>query len=443
MRWLRRRTRPERIAMPESTPLPESGYLVGGAVRDALLGTAPRDLDWLVGDPQAEAERAAAALGGSAFALDEARGHWRTVADGITLDYTPLAGDLEADLRRRDYTVNAIAAGLDGRLHDPLGGRADVLAGRLCMTSEAALEDDPVRPLRAARLAATLGLTPEADTRRVIVRLAAELARGERPPPAWERTRDELDALMLHPAAARGLLLADELGLLAWALPELAACRGVEQGGFHHLDVLRHSLEALNQLVQGFPDADLALRWATLLHDAGKPATRGAGEDGRTHFYGHARLGQRLSEEALARLREPGWRVTRVGLLIRYHMLPLPGDDKSARRFVHRRRPLLPDLLELMIADREAARGPRSSEANRRAYRTALSRVLAILVEAPEKPPLLDGEAVMRVLGIGPGPRVGEALRLVREAEAVGDIGTPEEAEALLRRYAEAQGWRG
>lgn len=427
--------------MPESTPLPASGFLVGGAVRDALLAQVPRDFDWLVEDPRGEAERAAAALAGSTFALDEARGHWRAVAGGTTLDYAPLAGDLAADLGRRDFTVNAIAADLEGRIHDPLGGRDDLLAGRLRMTSEDALRDDPVRPLRGVRIAATLALAPEETTRRAIAALADEQARGAWPLPAWERTRDELDALLLHPAAARGLLLADELGLLEWTLPELAACRGFEQGGFHHLSVLRHSLEALNQLVQGFPDADLALRWATLLHDVGKPATRGVGEDGRTHFHGHARLGQALAEAALGRLREPGWRAARVGELIRYHMLPLPGDDKAALRFVHRRRALLPDLLELMIADREAARGPLASEAIRRRYRTALSRVLAILERAPEKPPLLDGDAVMRLLGIPSGPRVGEALELVREAEAVGDIRTPEEAQALVRRYAEAQGW--
>ena len=428
--------------MPQSTPLPGAGYLVGGAVRDALAGRAPRDLDWLVPDPEAEAQRAAAALGGTAFALDRARGHWRVTAGGTTLDYTPLEGELEADLRRRDFTVNAIAADLDGRLRDPLGGAGDVLARRLRMTSVAALADDPIRPLRGVRFAATLRFEPDAATREAIVRLARRQRDGVSPPPAWERVRDELDALLAHPAGARGLLLADDLGLLELSLPELTACRGVAQGGFHHLDVLRHSLEALNQLVQGFPEADPALRWATLLHDIGKPGTVGEGEDGRTHFYGHARLGQRLAEAALTRLREPGARVRRVGQLVRYHMLPLPGNDKAARRFVHRRRELLPDLLKLMIADREAARGPLASEANRRAYRLALARVLAILEEAPARPPLLDGEAVMRVLGIPAGPRVGEALQLIREAEAVGDVHTPEEAASLLRRYAEAQGWQ-
>ncbi len=433
--------------MPQSTPHPTRGYLVGGAVRDALLGTPARDVDWIVPHPEEEARRASAALdaaGGAAtaFAIDAGRGHWRVVAGELTCDYTPLSGPLEEELRRRDFTVNAVAAELDGHLIDPLGGIADLRARRLRMTSETSLAEDPLRPLRGVRLSATLGLELEPATRDAVLRLARQQSDGERPLPAWERIRDELDLLLLDPSAARGLLLAGEVGLLDAVLPELAMCRGVEQGGFHHLDVLRHSLEALHRLVQGFPDADAALRWATLLHDIGKPATKARGEDGRTHFYGHARLGQRLAHSALARLRQPQARVRRVGLLVRYHMLPLPQNERAARRFVHRRGELLPDLLELMIADREAARGPLASEANRRAYRLALAQVLAILAEAPERPPLLDGEAVMRVLDIGPGPRVGEALRLVREAEAVGDVATPDEAAALLQRYAAAQGWR-
>ncbi len=428
--------------MPQSTLLPTAGFLVGGAVRDALLGRPARDLDWLVERPEDEARAVAERSGGSAFELDARRGHWRVVDGATTYDFTPLAAPLEEDLRRRDFTADAVAAALDGRLVDPLGGRDDILAGRLRMTSEGSLADDPVRPLRGVRLAATLGFELEDATRRTITRLAREMAAGQRRLPAWERVRDELEALLLDPAAGAGLRLAEEVGLLDATLPELAACRGVEQGGFHHLDVLRHSLEALNQLVQGFPEADAALRWATLLHDIGKPATRGLGDDGRTHFYGHARLGQRLAQTTLARLHEPRVLARRVGSLVRYHMLPLPRGEREARRFVHRRAPLLPDLLKLMIADREAARGPLANEGQRQAYRLALGQVLAILDEPPPVAPLLDGDAVMRLLDIPPGPRVGEALRLLREAEAVGDIATPEEGEALLRRYARAQGWR-
>ena len=428
--------------MAQFTPLPSTGYLVGGAVRDTLLRRPVRDLDWLVGEPRREAERAAVTLGGSAFCLDETRNHWRVVVAGVTRDYTPLAGELDRNLRARDYTVNAIAADSSGNLTDPTGGLGDLTVKRLRMTSEANLQADPVRGLRGVRLAATLGFNLDAATEEAIRRHAARLATGEAPLPAWERVGDELNQLLRSERAAPGFELLHRVGLMRVYLPELAAAGGVTQGGFHHLDVLGHSVEALHQLVQGFPDADLTLRWATLLHDVGKPATKSYDESGtHYHFYGHDKLGAELTKAILGRLRTPTATAERAAQLVRYHMVQLPQTDREARRFVHRRRALLPDLLKLMIADREAARGPMSSEASRRGYKLALARVLEIMNEAPPKAPLLNGLEVMRLLNLTPGPRVGEAVRFVHEAEAVGDATTKQEAEAALRHYAEVQGW--
>ena len=128
--------------------------------------------------------------------------------------------------------------------------------------------------------------------------------------------------------------------------------------------------------------------------------------------------------------------------LVRYHMLPLPREERAVRRFVHRRRALLPDLLKLMLADREAARGRAASAEGRRGYRAAVSAILAELDGVPEPEPLLNGDDVMALLGLPPGPRVGEALAVVAEAQALGDVSTREEAELALLRYAAAQGWR-
>ena len=246
---------------------------------------------------------------------------------------------------------------------------------------------------------------------------------------------------MMSERAAQGVKLLHELGLLKVYLPALADAEGVEQGSLHHLDVLNHSIEALNQLLHGFPDADLALRYGTLLHDLGKPPTKAYDEvRRRMTFYAHDKVGSDLAKKMLRRLRQPSELADKVSALVRYHMLPLPKNGREARRFVHRRRELLPDLLKLMIADREAARGRRASEAGRQAYRLALGRVLEILAEpAPEKP-LLDGRDVMQLLNLEPGPRVGEAVRLVQEAEAVGDVRDRGEAEAVLKRYAREQG---
>ena len=440
--------------MSQFTPLPAGGFLVGGALRDALLGRPFADLDWLVTDPEGTAREVARELSGSVFPLDEARGHWRVVvngeavngeAGGVTRDYIRLEGGLKPNLRERDFTVNAVAADTEGRLIDPLNGRADLEKRILRMVSRDNLFADPLRALRGVRLAAGLGFGLEPATSAAIRELAEAQVLGHAPLPAWERVGEELNRLLLSERAAHGVSLLAELRLLDVYLPELASARGVEQGGFHHLDVLGHSVEALRQLLLGFPDAGLALRWATLLHDVGKPETKSFDESGRFyHFYGHDKVGGDLTRAVLRRLRQPGGTVHKAEGLVRYHMLPPPKNHKEARRFVHRRRDLLPDLLKLMIADREAARGPQSSESSRRGYKLAFARVLEILSEPPPPKPLLDGREVMALLGLPPGPAVGEAVRFLKEAEAVGDVRTRDEAAEALRRYkaAVSDEWR-
>ncbi len=446
-RLFKTKTEPDpKVDMHQFTPLPApnsgGGYLVGGAVRDTLLGRKTNDLDWVVPNPERSAKEAGDALGGSAFVLDEARGHWRVVAGGETRDYAPLVGDIEENLEARDFTVNALALDLAGDLIDPTGGREDLRAQTLRMVSRENLYSDPLRPLRGVRFTATLGFALEGETLAAIRRHAAAQLTGGEPLPAWERVGEELNQLMSSARAARGVKLLHELGLMNVYLPELADAEGTEQGSLHHLDVLDHSIEALNQLLNGFPDADLALRWGTLLHDIGKPPTRDYDEfRNRMTFYAHDKVGSDIAKRMLRRLRQPGELAERVGALVRYHMLPLPKNQKEARRFVHRRRELLPDLLKLMIADREAARGRRASAAGRQAYRLALGRVLEILAEPAPDRPLLDGRDVMALLGLEPGPRVGEAVRLVQEAEAVGDVRNRDEAEEVLQRYAREQGW--
>lgn len=427
-------------------PWPEGGYLVGGAVRDALLGKGSSDLDWVVKDPRRAANDLAAVLGGSPFEMDAERGHWRVaLPDGKLHDFAPLrmgATDIVGDLKLRDLTINAMALGSGGQLIDPLGGLADLGAKLVRMTSRAALEADPVRPLRAVRFAANLEFRIEDQTLSAVTEISRAQAEGTAALPAFERVGAELSALMAAPRAAQGMKLLSDLGMFASYMPELEAARGVGQGrGFHHLDVLDHSLEALNQLLHGFSDADLALRWGTLLHDVGKPATLGRGPLGRITFYGHDKVGADMAAKMLRRLRMESSLVTRVSGLVRYHMLPLPRGERAARRFVHRRRELLPDLLKVMIADREAARGPLSSAAGRHAYRVALGQVIGLLNEQPPLKPLLSGTEVMELLALEPGPRVGEALALVAEARALGDIQNREDACEMLLRYARAQGW--
>ena len=413
-------------------PFPPGAVLVGGAARDLLRGAVPKDYDWAVPDPKSAAQFLAGEHG-AAFPLDLERDYWRVVIGGVQHDLVPLPADLNDDLLRRDFTVNALALGEQGRVTDPTGGQADLRRRTLRMVSEHNLIDDPLRLLRAARLATGLGFSVEPGTGESIRRLA----KAGLPLPAAERIGDELDALLGTPDAARGVLLLRELGLLKLYLPELEEGLGLIQGGYHHLDVLHHNIEALHQLLSRFPDADLALRWATLLHDVGKPRSQGVNPDtGRQTFYGHAELGAELTRTMLERLGRSRALGERAAALVGAHMVQLPAGEREAKRFVHRRRALLPDLIGLMLADREAARGRSSSERGRLAYGQAFERVLAALEDQPKGPaPLLSGHEIMALLDLAPGPRVGELTRVLAEAQALGDVRTADEARAFVQQY--------
>ncbi len=289
-------------------------WLVGGAVRDELLGRATEDYDLAVaGDPRGAARTLGRATGGTAFPLSEAFGAWRVVGrEGWHVDLVALRdGDLERDLRARDFTVNAMARPLaGGDLVDPTGGRDDLGARRLRMTSEAALREDPLRALRAIRFAVELSLSLEPATSSAVQRVAPRVSGV-----AGERVFAELRRVVCAPEPSSGLRLMSAHALTSVVLPELEALRGVTQSEFHHLDVHDHTLEVLDavtvlerdpaavglarhagQIVavlgEGLAD-DLtrgeAMRFAALLHDAAKPATRAVTPEGRITFIGHYR----------------------------------------------------------------------------------------------------------------------------------------------------------
>ncbi|MEZ4632691.1 MAG: HD domain-containing protein [Deinococcales bacterium] len=427
------------IDMALFQPLPlEEGYVVGGAVRDLFLKRLISDIDWLVTSAKDEAQRVADLLGGSLICLDAERDYYRVMAAGVQRDYAPFA-DLVQDLARRDISFNAMALDFQGRVIDPHGGLDDLRAGFVRVFRHENLKEDPLRAFRVIRFASQLGFDIVPETQAAIQQLFAQFAASGdvlESFAAAERIQDELNKILLSPRAAKGIHALEDLGLLRVSLMELGEGKGLEQGPFHHLDVFNHSVMALAALIDLFPDASLELRLATLLHDIGKPRSY---QDG--HFYGHDTLGAELSEIMLKRLKYPKAVQERVATLIRHHMLPLPKDEKEARRFVVRRHGLLPDLLKVMIADREAARGILSSEANRNHYRKSLSMILGILAESPPKPPLLNGHEVMALLKLPAGKYIGEALDFLRESEAVGDISTKSEAEEALLHYAKAQAW--
>jgi putative nucleotidyltransferase with HDIG domain len=450
------------------------GWLVGGALRDEALGRASADFDvTLADDPEAAARALArqarrAGTPAACFPLSHEFGAWRVAArDGRwQVDLQPLQGDsLQADLKARDFTVNAIARDLsDGSLVDPLGGLQDVKARRLRMASDQAFADDPLRVLRLVRIAVELGLEPEADT---LARAREHAPRLTEVSP--ERVFMELQRTLATPRARAGMEMLEEIGAMGIVLPELHALAGVQQSKYHHLDVHGHTLEVLDRLIalqedpaalfgaqlgdgvasvmaeplaDGLTRGD-ALRWGALLHDAAKPSTRGVRPgDGRVTFVGHDALGAELAGAVLGRLRTSARLREHVAALVRRHL--------DLGFLVHRPRPLARevvfdylsttgavavDVTLLSAADRLATRGEKSQEsieAHLDVAREMLPEALRWRMQGPP-PPLVRGDELAHELGLPPGPRLGELLAELAKAQFAGRIVTREQALVRAR----------
>jgi putative nucleotidyltransferase with HDIG domain len=448
------------------------GWLVGGAVRDRMLGRPVKDLDLVVAsaDVRGLARQLAVEAGGPAFELSDAFGAWRVIGPGRAwqVDVTPLQGStIEEDLALRDFTVNAIAEPLEGgALVDPYDGAGDVRERRLRMVSEEAFDADPLRTLRLARFACQLGLEPEAAT------IEAARARAERiAEVAPERVFAELKRIVASDEALAGLALMDELALTEQVLPELHRLRGVEQNPYHHLDVRDHTLETLRGAIDlerdpaavvgpelgprvaeflAQPLADEltrgeALRFGALLHDAAKPQTRAVTPEGRVTFLGHDRAGADLARAVLARLRtSERLRAHVAGLALHHlragflvHRQPLTRRDVYG--YLTACEPVEVDVTLLSIADRLATRGRKADEAVPR-HMDLAKMLLSEALDWHERPlaePLVRGDDLATELGIRPGPRLGEVLAAIDEARFAGEVGSRDEAIEFARSWLE------
>ncbi|WP_460171496.1 HDIG domain-containing metalloprotein [Thermus sp. FJN-A] len=410
---------------------PKGAFPVGGAVRDLLLGKGPKDLDYAALDPEGAALEAQGHYGGTLFSLDPRRGHFRLVAGPLTLDFTPLGESLEADLLRRDYRVNALAW-VRGKVFGLPGAGEDLRRRLLVPVREENLYQDHLRSLRGVRLAAALGFGLPQGTREALYRHAQFLQAHPEALPARERVKEEFTKLLLSPRAAFGLRLLEATGLLGVYLPELLPLVGLHQGGVHHLPAWEHTLSVVFHLLWLWPEAPLEARLAALYHDAGKPLTRRFDpEVGRFRFLGHAEVGAEIAKAGLFWLRFPRETVEKASALVRRHMDRPPEERGALRRFFLRRQDLLPALPYLMAADRLATRGVEAE-----AW-AVLGRYQEALREPLPERPLLSGEAVMALLGLDPGPEVGRALKALLEAQASGQVKTPEEARAFLLYWGE------
>lgn len=439
---------------------PESGLvLVGGAVRDLLLGrTSP---DWDLASallPEAVMDRARAAglrviptgvqhgtvtvmVGPQGFEVTTFRGG-EVYSDGRRPDSLRLGVALEEDLARRDFTINAMALPAAfvqapdwrERLVDPFGGREDLARGVIRAVGEPLerFREDGLRALRACRFAAQLGFAIEPRTLEAVPRALDVAAKV-----SVERVMTELTKLLCGPEPVRGLSALAASGLLGLWLPELLPMIGCGQNRHHRLPVWEHTLE----VVRGAP-ADPALRWAALLHDCGKPSRRTEDGHGEVHFYGHEALSVELAGTILLRLRASNALLRDVVALVRHHGThPGPAwGDPACRRFLKR---LLEDGLPLerwaafRLADQSGKGWGRDACLSE--HEAMVERLAAL---ARTQPPLavkslvLDGKALMRLAGRKGGPWLGELqAHLLEHVMDDPALNRPEALEGL------AAGW--
>jgi tRNA nucleotidyltransferase (CCA-adding enzyme) len=425
-------------------------YVVGGSVRDLLLGRHQGDYDLttsalptdvlrvfravptgirfgtvtvLIG-PDAEGDR-------QGFEVTTFRGEG-CYHDGRHPDRVEFVGMVEEDLARRDFTVNAIAYDpLDQRLVDPCGGRADLDARLLRAVGDPVerFSEDGLRVMRAVRFAATLGFTVEESTLAAIPGALQVFARV-----SAERVRDELLKLLAAPRPSAGLELMSQTGLMAEVLPELLEGVDRRQNPFHSLDVYQHSLLTCDET-----KGDPILRLAALLHDIGKPrsAEPRAEEPDRYTFYKHEMIGTRMASAIACRLKLSNADRERITKLVRHHMFFYTDDwsGPTVRRFIRRiGHENIDDLFALRAGDvrgRDRGEDPESELAElRERIEQALAEDAALKVTDLS----IGGADVMRILGVGPGPVIGKALHALLE-RVLDDpaLNTPDKLEELLR----------
>lgn len=447
----------------------DPAWLVGGGLRDALMGRPVADVDLAVsGDAAPAAARLARAYRADRFRLSRAFGAWRVTGGDLPfqVDITPLQGpDLAEDLSRRDFTVNALALPLaSGDLVDPHGGLRDLRAGRLRQVSEEAFAADPVRLLRLARFSEQLGFAIDDPTA-----TRARATAGDLWDAPGERLMDELGRIVALPRADRAVRTLDALGVLGVLVPELEDCRGVDQSDFHHLDVLGHTLEVVEHSVALAADPEPVFRsraprvaevlarpladgltsregliLAAILHDMAKAATRAEQPGGRITFMGHDSLGADMSEDLMRRLRTSSRLREMVALLVRMH-LPLgfhvhrtPLSLRQIDRYLRRTAPYEPEVIVLTVADRLATRGPRTSESAIRRHlvlaREVMDEHFRIVDRGPVQP-LIAGDDLARELGRPPGPWLARALDQLREEQLVGTVTTRSAAVRFARDW--------
>jgi putative nucleotidyltransferase with HDIG domain len=430
-----------RLLGQAAADLGAQAWVVGGYVRDKLLGRPHLNPDVVVerGDALKLAEHFSELAGAEPPVTFERFGTAQVTLPGHLVEFVSARAEsyapdsrkpdvrpatLEEDLRRRDFTINTLLMDFDGKVHDPLGGRKD-LEARILRTPADPLRtfaDDPLRMLRAIRFAADLDFELAPDVLPAMRQMKSRLA-----PPviSVERIADELRRMLTSARPRLALELLDAGELLEGVLPEVAACKGVRQTGYHTHDVFGHTLLTVERV-----PPELVVRLAALFHDAGKPST--ATPDGA--FTSHEIVGADLARSALERLRFAQKEVELVVKLVRLHLRPVyyssEWSDGAVRRLARDAGPVLDRLMSLARADIAASAYPEPEKLDE-----LQQRIHAVLSEQPSRlAPLVTGEDVMSARGIGPGPEVGRIKKRIEELVIDGEV--PPTREAVLEYLA-------
>jgi poly(A) polymerase len=435
--------------------------LVGGPVRDAFLGRTAPDLDFTTDANPSEILRLIKPISSATWDVGREFGTIAAQIQGMDVEITTYRADsydpgsrkpavafgdnLEDDLIRRDFTVNAMALRLPGRTFvDPHSGLKDLIDGvlRTPSTPEISFSDDPLRMMRAARFVAQLGLEIEPATFQAMRDMAERIEII-----SAERVRDELSKLLLAANPIAGLEVLVESGLAALVLPELPALRLESDEHHHHKDVYQHTLTVLQQAIDYERDyelgGDLVLRLAAIMHDIGKPATRRLEPGGAVTFYHHDVVGAKLASKRLKALRFDNDTVKAVARLVELHLRffgysDQPWSDAAVRRYVRDADDQLARLHALTRAD-VTTRNRKKAERLAHAYDDLEQRiqVLSAQEELNAMRPDLNGEQIMRLLGIGPSRDVGDAYNFLLELRIEeGSLGEAEAEKRLLEWWA-------
>ncbi len=442
----------------------EAGFefaLVGGPVRDAFLGRPVNDLDFTTSARPDQIERVVSPLADAIWDVGRQFGTIAAKVDGRDVEITTFRADsydgetrkptvefgdtLEGDLHRRDFTMNAMALRIpDEVLVDPCGGLDDLLAGRLHTPSspQVSFGDDPLRMLRAVRFVSQIGVGISEETWDAIVAMAGKITKISQ-----ERIRDEVSRLLLTDKPRAGVDALVRSGLAGYVLPELSALKDEKDEHGRHKDVYEHSLTVLDQAIDlekerwGLDSKNVVMRLAALLHDIGKPKTKRIEPGGKVSFHHHDVVGAKLAAKRLKELRFDSDTINEVAKLIELHLRffgysEQAWSDSAVRRYVRDAGPQLEHLHILTRAD-VTTRNQKKAARLQTAYDDLEERIseLSEREQLDQIRPELDGEEIMAILDLSPGPKVGKAYRFLLEVRLDEGVIGPEEAANRLRQW--------